>query len=269
MIKPKRTLCIGDIHGGLKALKQVLERCKFSYNEDKLIFLGDYIDGGVTREYAELIQYLIELDQICNHKPIFLRGNHDKWCQDWLVMGAAHKIWVEQGGRATMKSYIDTGFVASIEHKFFFQNLVNYYIDEDNNGFVHGGFTSLQGLGHETYEDDYYWDRDMWTQAVTIDSRNPGDLPYTGPGRMYKHKHIFIGHSQTLYWNVKPNYPEYNDPNQPKNGSIVVPMTRCNVTNVDTGAGGPKGRLTIMDIHSREYWQSDTMSTFYPEDKGR
>ena len=35
-----RTLVIGDIHGGLKAVIQVLERAKVSPN-DTLIFLGD------------------------------------------------------------------------------------------------------------------------------------------------------------------------------------------------------------------------------------
>ncbi|RYG52142.1 MAG: serine/threonine protein phosphatase, partial [Chitinophagaceae bacterium] len=37
-----RTLVIGDIHGGLRALKQALERAGAS-NRDTLIFLGDYV----------------------------------------------------------------------------------------------------------------------------------------------------------------------------------------------------------------------------------
>ncbi len=39
-----RTLVIGDIHGGLKALVQVLERAAVQPT-DELIFLGDYTDG--------------------------------------------------------------------------------------------------------------------------------------------------------------------------------------------------------------------------------
>jgi serine/threonine protein phosphatase 1 len=39
-----RTLVIGDIHGGLKALVQLLERAKIT-PEDEIIFLGDYVDG--------------------------------------------------------------------------------------------------------------------------------------------------------------------------------------------------------------------------------
>ena len=40
----KKTFVIGDIHGGLKALIQVLERAEVTIN-DTLIFLGDYVDG--------------------------------------------------------------------------------------------------------------------------------------------------------------------------------------------------------------------------------
>ena len=35
-----RTLCIGDIHGNFKGLKQALERCNFDYNND---FLFNYL----------------------------------------------------------------------------------------------------------------------------------------------------------------------------------------------------------------------------------
>jgi len=39
-----RTLAIGDIHGGLKALKQLIERIEITQS-DTLIFVGDYVDG--------------------------------------------------------------------------------------------------------------------------------------------------------------------------------------------------------------------------------
>ena len=39
-----RRLVVGDIHGGYKALMQVLERANFDQN-DMLITLGDLCDG--------------------------------------------------------------------------------------------------------------------------------------------------------------------------------------------------------------------------------
>ncbi len=40
----ERTLIIGDIHGACKGLEQVLERAGLTA-DDRLIFLGDYVDG--------------------------------------------------------------------------------------------------------------------------------------------------------------------------------------------------------------------------------
>ena len=40
-----RTFVIGDIHGGLKALLQVLNQLEVK-EEDTLIFMGDYVDRG-------------------------------------------------------------------------------------------------------------------------------------------------------------------------------------------------------------------------------
>lgn len=45
-------------------------------------------------------------------------------------------------------------------------------------------------------------------------------------------------------------------------------MRRCNVWNIDTGAGW-SGKLTIMDIDTKEYWQSDFVKELYPDEKGR
>ena len=45
-------------------------------------------------------------------------------------------------------------------------------------------------------------------------------------------------------------------------------MNRCNVWNLDTGAGY-RGRLTIMDIDSKKYWQSDNAILLYPNERGR
>ena len=75
----KRTLVIGDIHGGLRALKQILERASVT-TKDTLIFLGDYVDG--WSESPELLDFLIDLGKKQN--CIFIRGNHDELALHWL-----------------------------------------------------------------------------------------------------------------------------------------------------------------------------------------
>lgn len=270
-----RTLVCGDIHGGLKALKQALQRASYDSMRDKLIFLGDYVDG--WPESAQLIDYLIELQEFSpKEKPIiFIRGNHDQWCHEWFIYGIAQEMWLKQGGQSTKDSYLETCYLHKDSHKNFFKYLVNYYVDEENRGFVHGGFKSKKGLGHAAHESDYYWDRDMWELAIALNGNIPdkSDPDYNqyyrpNPYRMYKHKEIFIGHSATTMHKIKPEHKEYKDPNQPKNGGIIVPMNRCNVWNLDTG-GGWGGKLSIMDIDTKEYWQSDFVKDLYPDHKER
>lgn len=260
-----RTLVIGDIHGGLKALQQVLKRCGYNTSNDKLIFLGDYVDG--WSQSSEVVEHLIQIKKNTSIEPVFIRGNHDKWCEDWLLYGQASLIWTQQGGQSTIDSYIGTGHLMEEEHRNFFRNLVNYYVDDSNRGFVHGGFNSRKGLGHEHYQSDYYWDRDLWQLALLSHGRvHEGGTPQSR--RFEKHKEIYIGHTSTGNWKIKPHYPEYKIETQPKQGSILVPMNRCNVWNLDTG-GGFEGKLTIMDIDTKQFWQSDLLSELYPEEKGR
>ena len=91
---------IGDIHSGLKALEQLLERAHVS-TEDKLIFLGDYVDG--WSDAVATVDFLIDLRK--THNCIFLRGNHDELCYDWLAGEKDNPLWRQHGGDATMASY--------------------------------------------------------------------------------------------------------------------------------------------------------------------
>ena len=40
-----RTFTIGDLHGRVEALKEVLQKSNFDYEHDTLIVLGDIVDG--------------------------------------------------------------------------------------------------------------------------------------------------------------------------------------------------------------------------------
>ena len=168
-----------------------------------------------------------------------------------------------------MDSYIRTGYLVEDSHRKFFSNLHNYYIDEQNRGFVHGGFVSRKGIGHDPYQSDYYWDRDMWQLALMSENRvHMDDDGIPQANRFYKHKEVYIGHTSTCNWKCKPHYPEYDNLFQIDNGPITVPMNRCNVWNLDTG-GGFSGKLSIMDINTKEVWQSDFVKELYPDENGR
>jgi serine/threonine protein phosphatase 1 len=48
----------------------------------------------------------------------------------------------------------------------------------------------------------------------------------------------------------------------------TTPTRFANVWNIDTGAAF-KGTLSMMDVDSKQYWQSDPVYTLYPNEKGR
>ena len=240
----KRTLVIGDIHGGLKALQQVLAKAAIT-KEDTLIFLGDYVDG--WSESAQVISFLIDLSN--EHNCVFIKGNHDVWCEDWLRTGKKESKWLIHGGQATVESYADINKYDKQMHLYFLERMKLYFVDEKNRLFLHAGFTSMHGPEQEFYDSNFTWDRTLWEMALTMDKRIKKDS-LLFPKRLKLYHEIFIGHTPTLYYDID------------------IPMQGCNVWNVDTGAAF-KGKLTIMDIDTKAFWQSEPVWEFYPNEVGR
>ena len=240
----KRILVIGDIHGAYRALVQVLERASVT-NNDVLVFLGDYVDG--WSQSSEVINYLIQLNE--THDCIFIRGNHDTWCEEWLMGKEAAKKWLFNGGEATVKSYEQIIELEKQKHIAFYNRMLNYFVDGENRLFIHAGFSSMHGPEHEIYSSNYSWDRTLWEMAITMDSRIKKDSKLY-PKRLKLFNEIFIGHTPTT------NYDVYE------------PMNAINVWNVDTGAGFD-GKLTVMDVETKQCWQSDNVKLIYPLEKGR
>lgn len=225
-----RTLAIGDIHGAHKALLQALNRADFNPGKDRLISLGDVSDG--LPETAACVETLLEIP---NH--IAIRGNHDSWTLKWLRDGWTHPGWLSQGGKETIESYTKDGKVGDRRHRAFFEQQVNYFVDEDNRLYVHGGFDlhspiEIQG------ERILCWNRSLWKAAMTM--QEMGDI---GPENPYHE--IYIGHTPTVYF-----------------FDHTEPVRLHNICNLDQGvkAGGP---LTIMDVETHEYWQSDRADRLY------
>jgi serine/threonine protein phosphatase 1 len=239
-----RTLVIGDIHGGFKALQQVLERAGVTEN-DQLIFLGDYVDG--WSESSQIIQFLIELSE--KQKCIFIKGNHDAWCEDWLSLGQKTDVWLFNGGTSTIESYADHSLEELDSHLEFFQKMRNYYIDDQNRLFIHAGYASMHGPEKEVYSSNYRWDRTLWETAVAMDKKLDKNSELY-PKRLLLYKEIFIGHTPTLDIGIK------------------TPAHKANIWNMDTGAAYT-GSLSIMDIDSKQFWQSDPLPSLYPKENGR
>lgn len=267
-IKKGKTFVIGDIHGNHKGLLQCLERSGFDNDVDTLISLGDVVDG-----HCESFEVVEELLKIKNLIPI--KGNHDDWFNEWIITGRNPSNW-GQGQKATGLSYLShsrpnkpwmdvndefSGFEVSIRsgdipdrHIEFFKNQLPYYKDEQNNLFIHGGFNRHFFLDDQD-ESLFWWDRDLWSQALswgTMSAMQTGTKKEFVPKFkiLEETKEIFIGHTSTQFWKVDE------------------PMHAANIWNLDTG-GGWFGKVSIMDIDTKEFWQSDKATELYPEFKGR
>jgi serine/threonine protein phosphatase 1 len=239
-----RTFVIGDMHGALRAVKQVIEKIQLQ-SDDSLIFLGDYVDG--WSESAQLIDYLLKLQ--LEKRCVFLKGNHDAWCESWLMGETPDPVWLANGGQETVDSYRNITPEQKAIHIDFFNRMRYYYIDDDNRLFVHAGFTSMSGPTRERFQIMLYWDRTLWEMAIATDKHIKMDERIF-PKRLLLFKEIYIGHTPTT------NY------------GIETPMNACNVWNIDTGAAF-HGRVSALDIDSKKFKQSDPVYQLYVGETGR
>ncbi|MCW1146980.1 metallophosphoesterase [Flavobacterium lacisediminis] len=242
-----RKFVLGDIHGGLKAIHQVLKRAKVT-QMDTLIFLGDFVDG--WSESPAVLDFLIELQK--QQPCIFIRGNHDELLLDWLLGNNENideKLWFQHGGEATVLSYQNIDTDTKEKHIQFLQSLQNYHLDNENRLFIHAGFTNMKGVEHEFFKPLFYWDRTLWETALSLDNKLSKDA-ITYPNRLKIYKEIYIGHTPVTKIDE------------------TIPVNKSCVWNIDTGAAF-KGPLTIMDVDTKQFWQSDSLPDLYPNEKGR
>lgn len=237
----KRIFVMGDIHGTYEALLQCLKRSSFNYETDTLIQLGDVVDR--NPDVFECVEELLKIKNL-----IAIKGNHDVWFQHFLETDYHPQSW-NHGGIATLKSYLKhcqpngkiiktaKGYKSSLNagdipenHKTFFKRQKFYYLDDENKCFIHAGFDTEQNFFSQP-NSNYYSDRILWENIFNR------KINFKKFNYHTQFKEIFLGHTSTLsYGQDKPISVE-------------------NITNLDTGCG-KGGRLTIMDLHTKKFWQS-------------
>ena len=227
-----RTLVVGDIHGAHKALLQVLERSSFDRENDRLISLGDLMD--YHPDNALVIETLLSMPHL-----VAVRGNHDIWVHEYLQTGEPDLLWLNQGGAATTASLHSLPLEKLESYRQFFANQVRYFVDESNRLFVHAGFAPEITLEMQT-DLQLFWERKFWTMV----GQWGNDI---GPWPVHSFHEVYLGHSPT-----NKSWPE------------ALPVHFGNVWNLDQGVKR-EGRLTIMDVATKAYWQSDFAKDLYPD----
>jgi serine/threonine protein phosphatase 1 len=224
------TYVIGDLHGAARALDQVLARSPFRPGIDRLIHLGDVADG--WPETPACVERLLRIPH-----SIWLQGNHDWWATDWLrtqvPLPEVNRIWYRQGGQATYQAYQALAPAQRARHlRQFFVKQRPYFEDEAGNLYVHGGYDPTRPIaGQDPYE--LIWNRQLWV----------GHQVARG------YRECFIGHT--------PTWPYEKEPSQ-----------RHNVWNLDQGAGY-SGCISMLNVRTKAFVQSDPVPSLYPGVKGR
>ena len=251
-----RRLIIGDLHGSYKALLQCLERSGFRPEEDSLYSVGDIADG-----YPDTYECLSFLKDVPQFHPVI--GNHDVWLQNWLVSRHTPRIWTSQGGSRSIASFERNNVAGKekLEIASWMTAWPYVFVLEDA-VIMHGGpglalsdddilhiarkprsLNEPAPDGHylpHRKEDTVLWDREYFRSA-SYDEKTGQRKPI---GAWSEKKQLFTGHTE--YGSTEP---------------FISKMHRF--INLDTMAGS-YGRLTIMDMDTFEYWQSDLSSRLYP-----
>jgi serine/threonine protein phosphatase 1 len=147
-----RLFAIGDIHGCLLALETLLASLQLR-DDDRLVFLGDYIDRGP--DSRGVLEVMIELERQKRH--LFLRGNHEAWMLKARVDRSWLHSWWEVGGLETVESYEAQTLTDIPREHWAFLERTRLFWESQGHIFVHGA--SGQGPLEETPEYLLLWRR--------------------------------------------------------------------------------------------------------------
>lgn len=203
----KRTILIGDVHGCITELDELLEKLAYEQNTDRLIFVGDLVDRGP--DSAGVVRRAQELNAECvlgNHEEKYIRWR--KWeakiksgeaSKNPMSFGAAKRLiqeslsdadltWLsalprtlrvgEHGGR----NYVAVH--GGLEPKYTFdkqgKNVIRVRFCDVDTGYFKGS----QYIGHQP-DNTRYWS-ELWT----------------GP------ESVFYGHA---VWEKVPRFDDHGD----------------------------------------------------------
>ena len=153
---------VGDIHGCLEPLRALMARVA-PRPEDRLVFIGDYIDRGP--DARGVVEYLLGL----LGRPTFLLGNHEHLLLEALDTGHLSD-WFANGGESTLASYGGELDRIPPTHRAFFRSLLPY-AEIEGFLFVHAGVRPGIPLAEQSL-DDLLWIREDFYQ-------HPGPFPKT------------------------------------------------------------------------------------------
>lgn len=174
---------MSDIHGHLGVFKEALKNVDFTTKGNKLILLGDYIDGG--KQSYETLCFIQELSKSYPNQVIALRGNHEEMfleqlsnknyvfytdsyneMQNYLTKDELSNINNKINGSLTMSANITAIYkemiaLIKLKHKDLLTWLkaLPYYYTTENQIFVHAGVDEEAGRDWKwgTSDEEFVW----------------------------------------------------------------------------------------------------------------
>lgn len=186
-----KIFAVGDIHGCLGKLENLMEMIRPDRGQDTLIFLGDYIDRGP--DSRGVVDFILDL-QKGYAGVVCLMGNHEEMFLDYIRDQSNRDIYFLNGGKATLKSYGRGADEPVREEDFpeahlrFFRALLPYY-ETGNYIFVHAGLRPGIPLEKQSREDLIWIRRDFIfgpgeSEKTVVFGHTPFRSPYADSRRI-------------------------------------------------------------------------------------
>ncbi len=204
-----RYIVVPDIHGTYSIYKKVEKYIKKNLqNDQKIIFLGDYVNRGESgeidgRKFKDIGSFLVLRDLLKfktwadsrGIEVVFLRGNHELMLQEYYLEGGKGSYDEYDFVRNSVEclDYVfekDRDFYEAFKE--FLLNLKPYYMDELKRYlFVHAGLDpKIKSLQKQVENGAIYWIRDEFVFAkkrfknIVVFGHTPFSSPFVKSDRI-------------------------------------------------------------------------------------
>lgn len=166
-----KIIAIGDVHGDFEKLKSLVEYHLEKDENVSFVFLGDIIDRG--QKSYECVEYIYDLLNV-NKGSILLKGNHEEFFIDNVILGKKDDNWFLNGGLETITSYAGYEMMMELDeyqmfsylrekfphHIDLFKNSKNIFL-KDKFIFVHAGVNPDNDIDKQN-DSDLLWIRNKF-----------------------------------------------------------------------------------------------------------
>ena len=185
-----RRWVVGDVHGCLKTMTSLIEEKIQLTTDDKIYFVGDYIDRGPDSK--GVIDYIMMM-RLRGYDVVALKGNHEDMMLGAYSDRSLIQQWFYNGGLSTLNSFGLQEVRAVPGQYLSFLDSLEHYVELEDFVIVHAGFNFKID---NPFEDKHAM---LWIRNETIDISKIGN------------KRIIHGHTPISVDKVKAEIDTNND----------------------------------------------------------